>query len=156
LKKKYQLLEEKQALEFTVKQLDSYAKNIDETTGTMIKDSPVTKELLSAIIHGYPLALQGNMNRFHGKDTRNQPNLEIDKHLCRIYQGFECPIMILKDDSESKPPFESCSMSIREFMDRSQRDSEFAKMHYLQQVELDDFDGKYVSRSHPTSLFGLM
>ncbi len=65
--------------------------------------------------------------------------------LKKVYGKLELNISQLKFGSESKPPFEAIPMTLKKFIDcgRGNDNEWFSEMHYLQQIELDMFDGKY-------------
>jgi hypothetical protein len=127
---------------------DSYQSSSDDDDGEKESDDtkntsrPIAKELHQALTHRsvYPLLMRGNMNHFHGSNHETQLDI---RTLDKFYGQCECSIMTLKDDSESKPPFASEQMTLREFVEHGRDSYTFPKLHYLQQMELDRLDGKH-------------
>ncbi len=65
----------------------------------------------------------------------------------RIYGNIKIPVSILTKDQESKPPFQSKMIKIKRFFRNCRRldiKYYFIREHYIQQLEFDYLESKYL------------
>lgn len=129
------------------------------TTDGKMKDSKgrCAVALRDGIAHSRPTILRGNMDRatIRGVHTPSDNKREEERQqaaaverftnfelLREVYGHCELNVGVLKEGSESKPPFTTTPIQLNQFFEECSNSEEFAKMHYLQQIELDSFNGK--------------
>jgi hypothetical protein len=87
---------------------------------------------LQGILHSRPTTFHDLRNLLVGKaDLLSNWDYLIEHH-----GEMKVKVAVLKDQQESKPPFESMEMSLTAFLSTCRENAEFAAMHYLQQNEL--------------------